>query len=119
VIEDDAGEALHEWHVTDLVAEGDVGQIFGCEVSGELVALTRIGEWWVAFPDSCTHAKCRFSKFGEVDGLTLICNCHGAEFDLETGEVMRDPAVEPLRMLDVDVYDGRLAVRRRPAGDRL
>jgi len=76
------------------------------EVAG--VALIRAGGRWFAYEDECTHAECPLSADGEVDGTTLICNCHGSEFDLETGAVLLGPADEPLRARRVRVENGVL-----------
>lgn len=102
------------WLRTDLLAEAVAdGEIVRCEIEGTPVAVARLAEGWAAFADCCTHSACPFSQFGEIDGTTLICNCHGAEFDLTSGAVILDPAVDPLPMFDTSVRDGWVAVRRR------
>jgi nitrite reductase/ring-hydroxylating ferredoxin subunit len=44
-----------------------------------------------------------------VDGV-LICNCHGAEFALETGAVIEGPADGPLETYAVRVVEGAVEV---------
>ena len=67
------------------------------------IVVIRHAKGWTAASDSCPHARCAFSRMGEVcDGTVLVCNCHGAEFDLLTGEVLRDPAEAPLRLFPVE-----------------
>lgn len=65
---------------------------------------------WFAVEDRCSHADCSFSSDGEVDGSTVICNCHGSEFDVRTGEVLMPPAFDPIRSFPVREKDGRLEV---------
>ena len=61
------------------------------------IALAEAGGAWYAFEDRCTHAGCSFTGEGaELDGLRLECACHGSEFDIATGEVLRGPAEEPI-----------------------
>jgi len=67
------------------------------------------GDWW-AVEDRCSHADCSFSADGEVDGFVVVCNCHGSEFDVRTGDVLVSPATEPLRTLSVRETAGRLEV---------
>ena len=76
------------------------------------IAVIRAAGRWFAYEDECTHADCPFSIDGEVDGTTLICNCHGSEFDLETGAVLLGPADEPLRAAAVRVVGAEVEVRR-------
>ena len=40
----------------------------------------------------------------------IVCNCHGSEFDLRTGDVLRGPAEYPVRTFAVRVVDDRLEV---------
>ena len=68
---------------------------------GKLV-LVRHAQGWAAAVDSCPHAGCSLSEMGELfDETVLVCNCHGSEFDLLTGQVLRDPAEAPLRVFRV------------------
>lgn len=71
------------------------GEIKDFSVSGKSIAVTKIGEEFFAFDNVCTHAECNLSG-GTMDGQTVICWCHGSEFDVKTGEVKSPPAEKPL-----------------------
>ena len=43
-------------------------------------------------------------------GGRAICDCHGSEFDLRTGAVLRGPADRPIAVFPVAERDGRLEV---------
>ncbi|OIJ69019.1 Rieske (2Fe-2S) protein [Streptomyces mangrovisoli] len=58
----------------------------------------------------CTHAGCAINK---LEGTTLICPCHGSEFDARTGKVLRAPATEPLTELSVQAKNGRIVAGPR------
>ncbi|MER7840420.1 Rieske (2Fe-2S) protein [Streptomyces sp. NPDC096040] len=58
-----------------------------------------------AYSTICTHAGCPINK---LQGTTLVCPCHGSEFDAVTGKVVRSPATEPLNELPVKAANGRL-----------
>ncbi|MCX4914016.1 Rieske (2Fe-2S) protein [Streptomyces sp. NPDC060011] len=58
-----------------------------------------------AFSSICTHAGCAINK---LDGTTLVCPCHGSEFDARTGKVLRAPATEPLNALTVEAKNGKI-----------
>ena len=100
------------WHDIDLPAEPADGELIAATAGDvQLAAVHHDGAWRV-FADMCTHARCRFTEFGEIDtddGI-LICNCHGAEFSLTTGEVLLEPAEEPLVLLPVRHVEGRQQV---------
>jgi nitrite reductase/ring-hydroxylating ferredoxin subunit len=97
------GAALSGWR--PLPADVAVGSVRALE--GGDTAVARVAGGWFAFEDRCPHAGCLLSSDGELDGEVLICNCHGSEFDLATGAVLRGPAVEGLRMHPTRVAAGR------------
>lgn len=97
--------------VPDEALDGEIVQV---SVGDTDLALACVDGTWFGFPASCTHAFCLFEDFGELDGTTLICNCHGAEFDLRTGEVLLDPAEEPLKMHNVERHGQILRVQTDP-----
>ncbi|MGW3337509.1 Rieske (2Fe-2S) protein [Streptomyces seoulensis] len=90
----------------DLGAEGEVakgaaklyrdhGVVVSRDAAGGLKAYSLV----------CTHAGCVINK---LRGTTLVCPCHGSEFDAVTGKVVQAPATEPLAELPVKVSDGRI-----------
>ncbi|MEV5884461.1 Rieske (2Fe-2S) protein [Streptomyces sp. NPDC052020] len=58
-----------------------------------------------AYSSICTHAGCPINK---LKGTTLVCPCHGSEFDARTGEVLQAPATVPLEKLSVRTEKGRI-----------
>ncbi|MFL4951161.1 Rieske 2Fe-2S domain-containing protein [Streptomyces sp. MMS24-I31] len=58
-----------------------------------------------AFSTICTHAGCPINK---LQGTTLICPCHGSEFDATTGKVVQSPATQPLSELPVRAQGGKV-----------
>jgi Rieske Fe-S protein len=50
-----------------------------------------------AFLTRCTHAGCRI---GKNTGNILQCNCHGSQFDAETGRPLKGPAMKPLQEIE-------------------
>jgi Rieske Fe-S protein len=50
-----------------------------------------------AFSTTCTHAGCRISL---NTGTRLQCNCHGSQFDAETGKPLKGPAIKPLQEIE-------------------
>ncbi|AYN41913.1 FeS-binding protein [Streptomyces dangxiongensis] len=58
-----------------------------------------------AYSTICTHGGCPINK---LRGTTLVCPCHGSEFDAVTGKVVQAPATEPLGELKVKAANGRI-----------
>jgi nitrite reductase/ring-hydroxylating ferredoxin subunit len=50
----------------------------------------------------CTHRQGPLSK-GKLDGTTVTCPLHGSQFNVCTGEVLRGPATDPLKIYRVIV----------------
>ena len=76
------------------------------------ISVARAGDRLNAFDDLCTCAgnSCPLSG-GLLTGTTIICQCHGSEFDVTTGAVVSGPASQPLNVYDVQVVDGSIRIR--------
>jgi nitrite reductase/ring-hydroxylating ferredoxin subunit len=96
-------------------AEGEDGELRGTRVKGTYVVLARAGGEWFALDDWCSHEECPLSD-GWVEGSAIVCNCHGSQFDLATGNVLTGPATEPVKTYPLRVVDGGLEVAIEPAG---
>lgn len=92
------------------VPRGDPRTSVVATVSGRSVLLVRADGMWWAVDNRCSHADCTFETDGEIDGTTVICNCHGSEFDLRTGDVLAPPADAPILSYSTRVANGRVEV---------
>jgi len=75
------------------IAEGGLAAF---DVGGARIAVANVGGTLHAFGDACTHLHCSLSQ-GDLDGTVVTCPCHGSQFDVTTGGVLRGPAQEPVR----------------------
>lgn len=75
------------------------------------VLLLRDGELIYAIHDRCSHRGCSLSQ-GEIEGVEVVCACHGSRFDLRSGAVRGGPATSPQPSFQVRVEAGRVEVRR-------
>lgn len=66
----------------------------------------RAGEFR-AFNATCTHAGC---AVGSLSDGAIICPCHGAKYDHDTGAVLQGPATRALGKAKISVIDGMLEV---------
>jgi nitrite reductase/ring-hydroxylating ferredoxin subunit len=97
--------------VTTQLRSADVlpGTICPIDVRGRRIAVANVGGTYYAFDDTCTHAQCSLAE-GDLAGTTVTCMCHGAEFDVRTGEVLAPPAPAPVRAYRVRVEAGTLQI---------
>lgn len=58
----------------------------------------------VAFSAICTHMGCTVAP----DGKILQCPCHGSQYNVTTGDVIRGPAPRALSKVAVKVEDGQV-----------
>lgn len=70
------------------------------------VAVFNIGGSFFATQEKCTHRQGPLSE-GKLDGSTVTCPIHGAQFNVSTGAVLRGPAKDPLRIYRV-IVDGEI-----------
>jgi Rieske Fe-S protein len=88
-----------------LGADGEVPKSGAQLYQEQNVVVRRAGNGSLkAFGSICTHAGCAIDK---LEGTTLVCPCHGSEFDAATGKVPRAPATVPLHELSVEEKDGK------------
>ena len=92
-------------HARDIVE----GSMNAFDVEGTKVNVAKADGTLYAFDDTCTHAGCSLAR-GELEGTTLTCACHGSQFDVTSGAVLRGPAQRPVRSREVEVQGEDLLV---------
>lgn len=83
--------------------------VLAARIGETLIAVARSGDGWHAVEAWCTHAECPLTD-GWVEGLAIRCACHGALFDLATGEPLEGPATAPVRVFPTRVSADRVEV---------
>lgn len=78
------------------------GQMHVFDLDGTRVNVASVGGNLYAFDDTCTHAGCSLAR-GKLEGTTVTCGCHGSQFDVTSGAVLRGPARRPVRSRSVKV----------------
>ena len=91
----------------EWVAIGDVGELTpGASkvvyFQGEQVALFNVEGSLYAIANRCSHANGPLAD-GEVEGTKVTCPYHDSQFDLESGEPLRGPAVRRLPVYMVKI----------------
>ena len=75
----------------------------------EVVILNMDGNYF-AIDDTCTHAGGSLSE-GKLDGSTIICDLHGAQFDCKNGKLIKFPAkINDLRTYKIVIESDKIFV---------
>jgi 3-phenylpropionate/trans-cinnamate dioxygenase ferredoxin component len=91
----------------DALEEGDMKAF---DVRGTQIAVAKVDGALYAFGDTCTHMACSLAG-GDLEETTVICPCHGSEFDVTSGAVLQGPAREPVETYETRVEGGSLEVK--------
>ena len=79
------------------------GQLKHIEIDMDTqVCLANVDGTFYAIGGECTHMGGPLGE-GELDGTTVTCPWHSAEFDVTTGEVKGEPAEDPEPKYEVRV----------------
>ena len=97
-----------------LVRVGDAGSVASgkmivVDLSGTKVAVASDGGRLYAFDTACTHEGCSLAG-GTLKGTTVTCPCHGSQFNVSTGAVVRGPATVPVATHRVEIIGQDLLV---------
>jgi len=93
---------MAEFEKVANVADIKPGEIKSFVVGNEMVAICNSDGTFYAFMDECSHQALPLSD-GLLEGKTLTCAYHGAEFNVETGKALCLPAVDGVETFEVKV----------------
>jgi nitrite reductase/ring-hydroxylating ferredoxin subunit len=76
------------------------------------ISVARVDDRLYAFDDLCTCAgrACPLSA-GLLGATTIMCQCHGSRFDINTGAVINGRATHRLNAYMVREVDGSIQIR--------
>jgi nitrite reductase/ring-hydroxylating ferredoxin subunit len=101
---------MAEFEVVGRADDLKEGEMRAFDVRGTQIAVANVAGTFYAFGDSCTHMHCSLAE-GDLEETTVICPCHGSEFDVSSGEVLRGPARVPVGSFEIQVEGGNLEVK--------
>lgn len=76
-------------------SELEVGQSTPIKLEGENILLFHLEDGFYATQSQCTHLFMPLKKGKILDGCTLQCPFHRAQFDIKTGEVVKWASFPP------------------------
>jgi 3-phenylpropionate/trans-cinnamate dioxygenase ferredoxin subunit len=72
-----------------------VGKMTGAEANGKPILVADVDGKYYAIGDKCTHRGCKLSGGTLKENGIVQCPCHGSNFDVKTGNVVKGPAKTP------------------------
>lgn len=92
------------------VADIPEDDVISVEVERHQLAIVKYDGNIYVLEDECTHMECPLSE-GLVDDGEIVCPCHGARFNLATGEPVTLPAEEPVQTYEPLIEEGVIYIR--------
>ncbi len=83
------------------------GERLFVEIEGKPIVIFNIAGQFFSIADVCSHDDGPVGE-GRLEGYSITCPRHGAQFDVRTGKVLAMPAVVDIPAYPVRVVDGML-----------
>ncbi|MEM7008681.1 MAG: non-heme iron oxygenase ferredoxin subunit [Thermodesulfobacteriota bacterium] len=93
---------MAEFEKVAKTSEINPGEVKSVIVGNLAIAICNSDGEYFAFIDECSHETLPLSD-GILDGKTITCAYHGAEFDVESGEALCLPAVDRIETFKLKV----------------
>jgi nitrite reductase/ring-hydroxylating ferredoxin subunit len=102
---------VSQWVQVARTTDIPPGHAARVEIDDVPVAIFNVDGEFYAVDDTCSHQEASLSEGDlDVDRCAIECPLHGSAFDLRTGEVLSLPAVEPVRVHQLEVRGGAIHV---------
>jgi nitrite reductase/ring-hydroxylating ferredoxin subunit len=100
-----------EWIPLIRIEQLEAGDITEVQAQGRTFAVYDTIDGITVSDARCTHAGANLC-LGYFDGKTVECPLHQGLFDSRTGAALAAPALRPLRMVECQVRDDTVMIRR-------
>ncbi len=86
------------------------GKLSKVSSDGNDILIAYIDGNYFALDDTCSHAGSSLSE-GKLEGCSIICGWHGAQFDCSNGKLVKFPAkINDLKLYNVIIESDELFV---------
>ena len=83
------------------------GERLFVEIGGKPIVIFKIASQYFSIADVCSHDDGPVGE-GKLEGYTITCPRHGAQFDIRSGKVIQMPAVVDIPAYPVRVIEGMI-----------
>jgi 3-phenylpropionate/trans-cinnamate dioxygenase ferredoxin subunit len=102
---------MADWIQVGTLEDCPPGSFRSVMVGINPVVLANVDGTIYAVLDRCSHEDLPLSD-GEVEGSNLVCQYHGARFDLASGAPRGLPAVKPIKTFPVEIREDGIFVQQ-------
>jgi nitrite reductase/ring-hydroxylating ferredoxin subunit len=81
----------------------------GVQVDGKKILVANIAGKYYAIGNVCMHMGCSLSD-GTLFGENVECPCHGSNYNVKAGSIVKGPTKKPEPAYEVKVEGGRVLV---------
>jgi 3-phenylpropionate/trans-cinnamate dioxygenase ferredoxin subunit len=85
------------------------GERLFVELGGKMIVIFNIAGEYFAIADVCSHDDGPVGE-GDLEGFSITCPRHGAQFDVRSGKVLQMPAVVDIPAYPVQLRDGKIFI---------
>jgi nitrite reductase/ring-hydroxylating ferredoxin subunit len=100
-----------EWVTLAKTEDVPEGEMIGVAIDGLELLVANVGGQYRAIGSMCTHEGGPLTE-GDLYDSIVTCPWHGSEFDVETGEAVTPPAMEPEPVYEVRVEGDEIQVAK-------
>ncbi len=101
---------MAEWIKVATLEECPSGSLRQVMVGNDPVVLANVDGTVHAVIDRCSHEDLPLSD-GDLEGNILVCQHHGARFDVTSGAARGLPAVKPIKRYPVEIRDDGIYIQ--------
>jgi len=101
---------MTEWIKVADMEDCPPGSLRPVMAGSEPVVLANVDGTVYAVRDRCSHEEYPLSD-GEMEGGIVVCQYHGARFDLASGAPRGLPAVKPVKTYPVEIRDDGIYIQ--------
>jgi 3-phenylpropionate/trans-cinnamate dioxygenase ferredoxin subunit len=102
---------MTDWIKVSTLEECPPGSLHTVMVGMDPIVLVNVDGTIYAAIDRCSHEDLPLSD-GEMEGTNLVCQYHGARFDIRTGAPKGLPAVKPIKTFPVEIREGEIYIQK-------
>lgn len=93
---------MAEFEKIATAGEIQPGEVKSFVVGPDMIAICNVDGKFYAFRDECTHQALPLSD-GVLQGNTITCAYHAAQFNVETGEALCLPALDAVETFELKI----------------
>ena len=102
---------MDDFRTVAKVSEIRTGEMKLVDLDGEEVVIANVDGAFFAFGNECTHVGGPLVE-GELEGETVTCPLHASVFNVKSGEVLEEPAEDPVPTYEARVEGDDIRVRK-------